>query len=136
MISVSTAAFGAYRGTRLHIHIISTHPQEVIAMSQPRSFEFQLIPAHGSAPFHHSRSDELHPLLKVRLPSLTNLGYKEGISEEDLRRGHGYVEGAEPPALLLLTVELDDYVSREKVRAGLQAALSDMGRPDITVANA
>ncbi len=105
-------------------------------MSHPRSFEFQLIPARGSAPFHHSRTDELHPLLKARLSGLTGLRYKDSISEEDLRRGHGYVAGLEPPALILLTVELEDHVSREKVRAHLQAALADLGRPDITVANA
>lgn len=105
-------------------------------MSQPRSFEFQLITAPGSAPFHHSRSDALYPLLKARLPSLTNLGCKESTSKEDVRRGHGHLEGVEPPALVLLTVELDDYISREKVRVHLQAALVDLERPDITVAHA
>jgi hypothetical protein len=101
---------------------------------QPRSFDFQLVPARGAAELGHARYDDLRKALDARLPLLTTLSFNSKVDEAELMRGHGYVAGLPVAVIELVTVAVAAKAPRYEVKAQLQAAIAeDLRRPDIIV---
>jgi hypothetical protein len=58
-------------------------------MPKPRSFEFRLVPARGSAFLSHSRIADLRTAVDARLPLLTSVSISAKVDEAELMRSHG-----------------------------------------------
>jgi len=103
-------------------------------LAQPGSFEFRLVPERGAPFLGQSRIADLRAAVEARLPLLTTLSISTKVDDAELMRGHGYVAGADVPAVERVTVELSAKVPRDQVRAQLQAAIAqDLARPDLAV---
>jgi len=103
-------------------------------MPKPQSFEFWLVPARGAGELGQARFDDLRKAVDARLPLITTLSFNSNVDEAELMRGHGYIAGLPVPVMELVTVTVAAKITRDEVRAQLQAAVAeDLGRPDLTV---
>lgn len=103
-----------------------------------KSYDYQCIAPKNGQPLQMGLLiDSLQDACVKRGLPVESFRIHESISDEDVRRQPGgLVIGLPVPLVMMVTLRLPSNVSREEARTKLQEAIADIGRPDVTVANA